>query len=174
MRLRPPFMIGLGTLDKLINLLSEITGYLSVTAIIAAMLVITYEVLTRYLLHWATTWQIEAAVYLLILSTFLGSAYTLKHGGHISMDVVNLKLKPRTSAYLEAATSLASLAFCIFVTVKAWQMWWEAYVHGWHSDSIWGPPLWIPYLFLPLGFSCMSLQFVALIVRRLATIPRRD
>jgi TRAP-type C4-dicarboxylate transport system permease small subunit len=86
------------------------------------------------------------------------------------MDMVSQKLKPRSRAYLEVVTSLASLVFCIFVTVKGWEMWWEAYLQGWASDSIWAPPLWIPYLFLPVGFTCMCLQFVALIAGKLAII----
>jgi TRAP-type C4-dicarboxylate transport system permease small subunit len=170
MRPQTPPTVGLGAVGKFINLLSEIAGYMSVTAIAAAMLVITYEVLARYLFRWPTVWEIEAAVFLLIFSTFVGSTYTLKYGGHISMDMVSQKLKPRSRAYLEVVTSLASLVFCIFVTVKGWEMWWEAYLQGWASDSIWAPPLWIPYLFLPVGFTCMCLQFVALIAGKLAII----
>lgn len=172
MRTQTTPAVGLGVVGKFINLLSEIAGYMSLTAIAMAMLVITYEVLARYLFRWPTVWEIEAAVFLLIFSTFVGSTYTLKHGGHISMDMVSQKLNPRSRAYLEVVTSLASLVFCIFVTVKGWEMWWEAYIQGWASDSIWAPPLWIPYLFLPVGFTCMSLQFVALIAGRLATLRR--
>jgi TRAP-type C4-dicarboxylate transport system permease small subunit len=39
-------------------------------------------------------------------------------------------------------------------------MWWSAVVANEHSESLWGPPLWIPYLFLPLGVTLVCLQSI--------------
>jgi TRAP-type C4-dicarboxylate transport system permease small subunit len=46
------------------------------------------------------------------------------------------------------------------VAYKGWELFWEAYSKGWKSDSLWGPPLAIPYFFLPLGLTLLSLQFI--------------
>ena len=172
MRRRVPFTEGLGWLGRLISGLSEASGYASFAAILAAMCIITYEVMARYIFHWATVWEIEAAIMLLILTTFLGSAYALKYGGHISMDMLEQKLDIRKRNWLNLITSIFSFLFCLFVSVKAWWMWWEAFDNGWRSDSIWGPPLWIPYLFLPLGFSVMSLQYLVIISNRVKAVRK--
>lgn len=154
---------GLGLFGRLINLLSEVAGYLALAGVIMSMLIITYEVLARYLFTWPTVWEIEAAIFLLILTTFVGSAYTLKYDGHISMDIIVERLKPVARARLEVGTAIGALIFCALVSVRGWEMWWEAFSEGWVSDSLWAPPLWIPYLFLPLGFSFLSLQYVVVV-----------
>ncbi|MFW6055232.1 MAG: TRAP transporter small permease subunit, partial [Thermodesulfobacteriota bacterium] len=139
-----PSTRGLGWPGRLINGLSEGAGYASFAAILGAMTVITYEVMARYLFRWATVWEIEAAVILLILTTFLGSAYALKYEGHVSMDMLEQKLTFNRRNWLKLATSVVAFLFCLFVSLKGWLMWWEAYETGRRSDSLWGPPLWIP------------------------------
>ena len=49
-------------------------------------------------------------------------------------------------------------------------MWWEAVVEKAHSESLWGPPLWIPYLFLPLGMSLLFLQYILFIIKKIRAL----
>lgn len=174
MRPPPPPPECLGVFGKLIYRISEISGYGAVLAVSGALLIITYEVAARYLFSWPTVWEIEAAVFLLILASFVGSAFALKYDAHISMDMVVVRLKPNTRAVLELITSIFSLAFCVLVSVRGWQMWWEAYAEGWRSDSLWAPPLWIPYLFLPVGFTCVCLQYIAVVFERLSRLKPKE
>ena len=53
------------------------------------------------------------------------------------------------------------------IVVYAWPMWWEAVVNNEHSESLWGPPLWIPFLFLPLGMTLLFLQYIVYIGRKI-------
>jgi TRAP-type C4-dicarboxylate transport system permease small subunit len=158
-----------GLARKLITLMATVSGLGAFIAILCAMLVICYEVMARYVFSWPTVWEIEAAVFLLIFATFVGSVHGVKDDAHVSMDMVATMIKPRIRTKLNTATSFASMVLCIFVSIKGWEMWWEAYSLGWHSDSIWAPPLWIPYLFLPIGFTLMSLQYLVLLISRIAS-----
>lgn len=165
---------GLGLLSKAVNLFSELCGWISFSAVFGAMLIITYEVMARYIFHWPTYWEIEAAIFLLILATFVGAAYTMKHDGHISLTILTERMSPGNQAKLNLITSLASLSFCLLVSWKSWEMWWEAYDLGWTSDSLWAPPLWIPYLFLPIGFTTLSLQFILEIAHKVVTLRKES
>jgi len=51
-------------------------------------------------------------------------------------------------------------------------MWWEAYELDWHSESLWGPPLWIPYFFLPFGMSLFLLQYIVYIIKKIASLRK--
>jgi TRAP-type C4-dicarboxylate transport system permease small subunit len=134
--------------------------WVSAVAILVSSLILTYEVLMRYVFKIPTIWEIESAIYLGVMATFLGSAYGLKDGAHINIDVVVRALSPSTRRRLEVVTSLMALVFTAYVAYKGWALFWEAFSKGWRSESLWGPPLAIPYLFLPLGMSMLSLQFV--------------
>lgn len=163
----------LGGVGRGIGWLSEASGYLSLAAVLCAMLAITYEVAARYFFRWPTVWEIEASIYFLIFATFVGSAFALKEDKHISMDVLIARLRPGWRAGVELAGAVTSLAFCAFVSVKGWEMWWEAFSLGWRSDTLWAPPLAVPYFFLPLGFTLVSLQYLVNIAGRIREIRSR-
>lgn len=42
--------------------------------------------------------------------------------------------------------------------VEQAKLWHVAWSRGWKSDTLWGPPLWIPYLAMPVGFAIYLLQ----------------
>jgi len=132
----------------------------SSAAILLSALILTYEVLMRYFLKTPTIWEIEASIYLMIMASFLGAAYGLKDGSHINIDLVTRLLPPKFQEKLCLVNSTLSLFFCIFVAWKGWGMWWEAFSKGWRSESVWGFPLAVPYLFLPLGMTLLSLQYI--------------
>ena len=138
--------------------------YAGSLAILLAAFVLTYEVIVRHILRVPTIWEIEFSVYLIIMATYLGAAYGLKDGAHIRIDVVVRLLPEEFRRKLFLVTSLFSLAFCMILAWKGWEMWWEATSKGWRSESLWGPPLTIPYIFLPLGMTLLSLQYLILIV----------
>lgn len=134
--------------------------WLSALAIVASSLILTYEVLMRYVLRVPTIWEIESAIYLGVMATFLGAAYGLKDGAHVNIELVVRHLSPGTRKKLDAVTSAMALGFTGYVAYKGWLLFWEALVKGWRSESLWGPPLAIPYLFLPLGMTMLSLQLL--------------
>jgi TRAP-type C4-dicarboxylate transport system permease small subunit len=143
-----------------VSKISEVSGIVCAVSVLISAGVLTYEVLMRYVFKTPTIWEIEFSVYLLIMATFVGAAYGLKQGGHINIDLITHLLSPRIQAHLSFWTSILSLVFCLVVTWLGWQMWWEAASQGWRSDSLWGPPLWISYFFLPFGMTLLCLQYV--------------
>lgn len=151
---------SLRMLARIIEAFNRVMYWFSAVAILLSALILTYEVLMRYLFRIPTIWEIEAAIYLGVLATFMGAAYGLKDGAHINIDLVTRALPPRIQTRLYRMMSFISLLFCIYLSYKGWQLWWEAFSKGWRSESLWGPPLAIPYLFLPLGISLLSLQFI--------------
>ncbi len=148
------------TFFRILNRISEISGIVCALSILLSALVLTYEVCMRYVFKTPTIWEIEFSVYLLIMATFVGAAYGLKNGAHINIDLITQLLPSQARIRLSFVTSILSLVFCICLAWMGWQMWGEAAFNGWRSDSLWGPPLWISYLFLPLGVTLLVLQYV--------------
>jgi len=149
-------------LQKIENL-NRILYYVSSLAILLSAFILTYEVIVRYVLRIPTIWEIETSVYLTVMATYLGAAYGLKDGAHINIDMITRLLPKGFTEKMSMVTSMISLTFCMLLAWKGWGMWWEATAKGWHSESLWGPPLTIPYFFLPLGMTLLSLQYISLI-----------
>ena len=140
--------------------LNRMLYYASSLAIVLSAFILTYEVIVRYVLRIPTIWEIETSVYLTVMATYLGAAYGLKDGAHINIDLITRLLPKKFTEKLSVAASTISLVFCVLLAWKGWGMWWEATAKGWRSESLWGPPLTIPYFFLPLGMTLLSLQYV--------------
>ena len=145
---------------SILNRVSEVSGVVCAVSVLVSAGVLTYEVLMRYVFRSPTIWEIEFSVYLLIMATFVGAAYGLKHGGHINIDLVTHLLSKRAQVRLAFFTSVLSLVFCLILAGMGWEMWWEATSKGWRSDSLWGPPLGISYFFLPFGITLLCLQYL--------------
>jgi TRAP-type C4-dicarboxylate transport system permease small subunit len=134
--------------------------WFSAVAIVVSSLILTYEVVMRYFLRIPTIWEIESAIYLGVLATFMGAAYGLKDGAHINIDLFVRFLPPGAQRILQRITSSLAFLFCTHIAFKSWELFWEAFSKGWRSESMWGPPLAVPYFILPLGMTLLSLQFL--------------
>lgn len=141
--------------------LSTLCGYLSVALLLAAVLVVCHLVFVRYALGQSAIWQHEFVTFSLVGATFLGSPYVLMIRGHVNVDLLPLYLGKRGRLALALFASGLSLAFCLIVMWTGWSWWHEAWAKGWRNETVWSPPLWIPWLSLPLGMALISLQYVA-------------
>ena len=144
---------------------NTVTGYLSGVVIVACSLVIVFEVVVRYVFKWATDWEIEMCVILLIIATFMSAAYTQLQAR--ARDDRSARARAVQAGEPLCATwsgDMLSLVFCAFVAANAWHFFLEAWGDGRVSNSSWAPKLWIPYLFMAIGMTTLSLQQLVQIV----------
>ena len=154
-------------LGRLLELINRGMTYFGMLALLAAALVLTSSVVTRYLMHASTDWQDEAAVFCLVGATFLSGAFVQQLRGHVGIEAISGLLPAWAQALRLALVDLMCLAFCSFFAWKSWTLWHEAWSEGQTTSSSWGPPLWIPYGLMAAGMTLLSLQ---LLVQALASV----
>ncbi len=157
-------------LTRAIDLLTKITGWMAALCLVAAAVIITEAVLVRKIFGMSTIWQIEASVFLLIFTVFVGAAFVQQNEHHLNVDLVIIRFSPKVREYILIGVSVFTCGLTAVIAYYAWPMWWEALVNGEHSESLWGPPLWIPYLFLPLGMTLLFLQYIVYISKKIAAL----
>ncbi|MCD6230660.1 MAG: TRAP transporter small permease [Dehalococcoidia bacterium] len=149
---------------------TDFTGYVCAIGIVVSSIIITYEVIVRYIFVVPTVWEIELSVYLLIMATFVGGAYAVKHEGHIAVELVTSHLPLKKQEILVITTSVIALIIAIIICWYSWPMWWQAVIKHQHSESLWAPSLFFPYILLPIGMLFTALAYVEYIPRKIAQI----
>lgn len=151
----PRLLVPLARLVLWINEAMVIAGML---ALLVASLVLTYSVVSRYVMQASTDWQDEAAVFCLVGATFLCGAFVQSLRGHVGIEAIAGLLPASVNALRLLLVDLMSTAFCAFFSWKSWTLFHEAWVDGQTTSSSWAPPLWIPYGLMALGMSLLTLQ----------------
>jgi len=141
-------------------------------ALLAASLILTYSVLSRYFFKAATDWQDEAAVFCIVGAVFTAAAYVQSYRGHIGIELLAHFLPPRANRIRAILVDFATFLFCAFFAWKSWTLWHEALVEKQTTTSAWAPPLWIPYGLMSLGMTLLALQVALQVAAALQS--RRD
>ncbi len=161
-----------GPIGRLLAGLNAVIVVLSSVALVVAALVLTYSVASRYFLHLSTDWQDELSVFLIVGAVFMSSASIQARRGHVGIEAIVGLLSPRVNHWRQFAVDVASFLFCAFFSWKSWLLLEEAWVENFHSESTWGPPLWIPYSLMTFGMTLLSLQILLQIVTALTRRPQ--
>lgn len=151
-------------LQRALSLCNGLIVVCAAVALIAACAILSYSVLTRTLFHSATYWQDEAAVFLLVGATFMTAAYVQSQRGHIGIEAFTGLLSPAVNRIRLWLVDLASFAFVAFFAWKSWTLTHEAWVDGQVSNSMWSPPLAIPYAMMAAGMTLLCVQLFLQIV----------
>jgi TRAP-type C4-dicarboxylate transport system permease small subunit len=137
-----------------------VTGYMSALLIVFSTFAITFEVVSRYFFRAPHDWNLELNIFLLIASTFMAAAYTQEGRAHVGIEVLDSLLSARWNRWRHLVGDVLSAGFCVFISFYVWRYFFEAWEGGWVTDSIWAPRLWIPYFFMSLGMTTLTLQFL--------------
>jgi TRAP-type C4-dicarboxylate transport system permease small subunit len=159
--------------ERTLSLINKILVVLAALALVAACVVLSYSVLGRALFQMANYWQDEAAVFLLVGATFMTAAYVQSQRGHVSIEAFVGLLPPLANRIRLWLVDVASFLFCAFFTWKSWTLAYEAYSDGQVSNSMWSPPLAIPYGLMACGMTLLCAQLLLQIIMPLTGAARR-
>jgi len=159
--------------ERILSFCHNVIVVLASLALIAACVILSYSVLGRALFHAANYWQDEAAVFLLVGATFMTAGYVQARRGHIGIEAFVGLLPPLANRVRLWLVDVTSLLFCGFFTWKSWTLAHEAYSDGQVSNSMWSPPLAIPYGLMALGMTLLCLQIFLQIIIPLTGAARR-
>jgi TRAP-type C4-dicarboxylate transport system permease small subunit len=160
-------------LERGLAFCNNIIVVLAAIALIAACAILSYSVIGRALFHSPNYWQDEAAVFLLVGATFMTSAYVQGQRGHIGIEAFVGLLSPMVNRIRLWLVDVVSFLFCGFFAWKSWTLTHEAWVDGQVSNSMWSPPLTIPYGLMAAGMTLLCLQILLQIVAPLTGPARR-
>jgi len=158
-------------LARLIDALTERIGRVVIWLVLVATLISAGNALIRYLLGESSNAWLEIQWYLFGAMFLLGAGYTLKHNGHVRIDILYNRLGPRGQAWIDLAGGLLFLLpMAVLLAWLAWPMFHEAWLTHEMSPDAGGLLRWPVKLLLPVGFALLALQGVAEVIKRIGVL----
>jgi len=142
--------------DRVISVFAFLAGIL----IAYAFLSVCLEVILRYFFHRPQVWVIETAEYSLLFITFLGTAWVLRNGGHVRVDVVLNQFKPQTQASINISTSIIGAIVCLVLAWYTGQLAWDYFQRGVYTIKMLDFPKGPLLAVIPVGFFLLFIQFL--------------
>lgn len=159
-----------------IDCFSEISGRIIAWLTLAMAVVTLLVVIMRYLLGMNSIALQESVIYMHAAVFLMGSAYTLKNGGHVRVDIVYRRFSPIQKAWVNSLGSIILLLpMCGFLLVITWDMAWAS----WRIREVSAEAGGIPAVFLlkaimPIAAASLALQGVAEVLRNLLCLMMPD
>ncbi len=157
---------------QLIDNLNEKIGYVTSWLTNIMVIVVCYDVFTRYVLKKSSVAVQELEWHLFAVIFLIGAAYTLKHDKHVRVDILYARFSPRVKAYINL---FGSLIFLIpFVVLIIWTS--KEYVANSYTVREISPdPGGLPARYvlkgcIPLGAFFLLLQGISMVFKSILTI----
>ncbi len=166
----PRLLLPLAIVLMRLNRVMVVIGMFS---LLIASAVLTYSVVSRYVMKSSTDWQDEAAVFCLVGATFLCSSFVQALRGHVGIEAIASLLPKSVNRLRLVMVDILSLLFCSFFAWKSWTLFHEAWVEHQTTSSSWAPPLSIPYGLMAAGMTLLSLQLLIQLSARINTLINR-
>jgi len=164
-------MNALLALARLIDALTERVGRVVIWLVLFATLISAGNALSRYLLGESSNAWLEIQWYLFGAMFLLAAGYTLKHNGHVRIDIFYNRLGERGQAWIDLIGGLLFLLpMAALLAWLAWPMFHEAWLTHEMSPDAGGLPRWPVKLLLPLGFALLALQGMAEVIKRIGVL----
>ena len=164
-------MNALLTLARLIDALTERVGRLSIWLVLIATLISAGNALARYALSESSNAWLEIQWYLFGAMFLLAAGYTLKHNGHVRIDIFYNRLGTRGQAWIDLIGGLFFLLpMAVLLAWLAWPIFMDAWTTHEMSPDAGGLVRWPVKLLLPVGFFLLALQGVAEVIKRLGVL----
>lgn len=162
---------------NLIDRFSDATGRLTAWLTLCMVLVTFIIVMMRYVFDAGLIWLQEALIWMHATVFMVGAAYTLRHEGHVRVDVFYRKLGKRGQAWVDLlGVLLMLLPVCVFLALKSY----DFALTSWAMHEASRESGGLPYPLLPIIKSVLiimpvtvGLQGVSILLRCLAVLRSR-
>lgn len=149
-------------IERLIHLAGRAASLL----ILLIMVIVTYEVLSRYLFNAPTSWAWLINKQIFGVFVLIGGSYALIHDSHIRIEMLYEHYPPAMKTVIRWLTLLTGLFFLGCLLWKSSVMGLDAWQTKEKAPGIFKLPLYPLKLFMPVGTALFILGCIAVFSRK--------
>jgi TRAP-type C4-dicarboxylate transport system permease small subunit len=147
-------------LDRRLVRLENVFGAIAIAILVAAGVLICFDVLLRYVFNRPLLGAIEVIEYALVYITFLGASWAVPRGAHIDIDVCVQAMPKSWQRVCRLLSNLISLGVALVLTIFGTTTTWTAYTRHMFKPTVLEVPTWIVLVIIPIGSALLTLRFL--------------
>ena len=151
----------------LVDRLNHWIGLLVSALMPLMVLVLTYEVIARYVFKRPTIYTYDLSIFMFGYIGLLAGAYVLKNHQHVNVDIIYSKFSLRGKAIADVVTGILFFFFITLVVAYTLNNAIFAISHNEATATEWSPPVGHFKLMIPIGAFLLLLQGTANWIRDL-------
>lgn len=136
----------------------KISAGLSSSIIMAMMVLITVDVILRYIFNRPIPGSYNLVQFLLVGVVFLSIAYVQSQRGHVKMDVATSWMSAKNQKAIDVFGHVLGIVLFSIIAWQGGKLAWKAWVIQDYTMGIVEFPLWPAKSLVPFGFGLLSLQ----------------
>jgi len=154
---------------RVVERMNRFIGRCSMYLIFVMLAVLLYSSFSKALFDPAT-WTLEMAQFLMVAYFLLGGAYSMQLDGHVRMDLLYSRWKPRTRTIVDLLTAGFLIFYLVVLLYGGFSSTQYALEYNETSYSSWSPQMAPIKIVMVIGIALMLLQSIAVVFRDLADL----
>ncbi|QDF29553.1 TRAP transporter small permease [Halarcobacter anaerophilus] len=143
-------MIIFRILGKIIGFINQSIAAIGITGGVAIAFT---NVVARYVFDASLVWATELTILMFLWSVFFAAAYCFKQDAHIAVTIILDIVPTKVAKVMLLISHVVTLVFLIAVAYYGYEYLLLVIDLDERSIDLWGMPMWIPYLVIPIAFS---------------------
>ncbi len=152
-----------------VDAMSEWSGKAVAYLVLVGMVILVWEVVSRYIFNHPTMWAHGISQRLFAVYYILAGAYVLRYNRHVSVDTLYNRFSLRTKAILSLVGSIFFFAFCGVLLWTGIDFAWTSLSQLEPDETPWRAPVYPVKIILALGAFLILVQGLAKFCRDLVT-----
>ncbi|KUK13696.1 MAG: TRAP transporter small permease [Synergistetes bacterium] len=157
-----------------LEMISKLLFWLSIGVITGIQVVVFYSVIMRYLFRRPPYWATEVTELMLIMLTFLAIAEVERLDKHIKFSLIIDWLSEGKRRIVNIINRTIALIFTAILAWEGGKATWLVYSKGMKMPSLLRTPLFLVYIFLPLGALALGIQLIVKLLDELREARREN
>lgn len=158
-------------IERFVDAVGRAVSWLS----LAIVVLMSINVLLRYLFSTGSVWAQELEWHLLVPLILFGVSYALRHGEHVRVDIAYGRFSPRAKHAVDLLSALLAIAISLLFIWYSLHYVQQAYVIDEGSPDPGGlPHRYLLKALIPIGFALLLLQSVATALASVDKLRRNE
>jgi C4-dicarboxylate transporter DctQ subunit len=150
---------GMKKFDKYLDGIEKIFAFFAGLLLIFVALSTCSAIVLRFMKLAVPLWSVQFNEYSLLWITFLGAAWLLRRGRHVSLDIVSRRLKPRGVIVLNIAHGVMGMGVCGLLAWITGTVTWDHFQRNVMDVRAVDVPKHIILAIVAAGFFLLLLEF---------------